>query len=99
MTDQEKGCPFDEPIYNPSIKPPVPPVHGEIAIVHLPVRVVFLWSDKIVEEVDENNNPVEYRSGFIMQHLSENTWVYDNQPRITEAYGLFKDIRFDNIQE
>lgn len=61
------------------------PVEGEIAIVNLPVKVYFEWSDKIVEDVDEFNNPVEFREGFIMKVIPQ-SFAYKGESRITEAY-------------
>lgn len=61
------------------------PVEGEIAIVNLPVKVYFEWSDKIVEDVDEFNNPVEFREGLVMKVMPQ-SFAYKGESRITEAY-------------
>lgn len=71
-------------------KPSGDPVTGEIAIVNIPVKVAFVWSDKIVEDVDECGNPVSFRSGYIMEVLPGQSCVFENQPRKTEAYGYFE---------
>ncbi len=63
------------------------PITGEIAIVNLPVKVLFEWSDKIVEDVDEENNPVSYKSGYLMRVIPDQTFVYENEKRITCYYG------------
>lgn len=62
------------------------PVPGEIAIVNIPVKVVFVWSDRIVDEVDENNNPTSYKEGFVMEVLGPQTVVYNGEKRMTEGY-------------
>jgi hypothetical protein len=69
-------------------KEPSEPVVGEIATVNLPVDVLFEWSDKIVAEVDENNEPVEYRSGYIMKVILPQTFVYEpvHKHRITKCF-------------
>jgi hypothetical protein len=73
---------FHEP-YLPKQGGPVP---GEVAIVTLPVQVVFVWSDRIVEDVDEGNNPVSYTEGFVMEVIGAQTFVYKNEPRITNCF-------------
>lgn len=61
------------------------PIEGEIATVNLPVQVYFEWSDKIVEDVDEHNNPVSFTSGYIMKVMPQ-TFVYRGQARVTKVY-------------
>lgn len=68
-----------------------PPVAGEIGIVNLPVKVLFVWSDKIVEDVDENNNPVSYTSGYVMKVANDQEFVYNGEDKITIAYGYFEE--------
>ena len=68
-----------------------PPVEGEIAIVELPVKVIFEWSDKIVADVDEFDNPVEFKSGYIMRIIGNQSFVYNNEKR--QALGFaFKEL-------
>lgn len=57
-----------------------PPVHGDTAIVYLPVIVTFLNSDRIVTQVDEENNPVEFKQGLVM-HIHPQTAIYEEQER------------------
>lgn len=65
-----------------------PPVEGEMAIVELPVNVIFEWSDKIVADVDENNEPIEFTSGWLMKVVTPQTFVYYNEKRITIAMTM-----------
>lgn len=69
------------------------PIAGEIATVNIPVDVLFEWSDKIVADVDEHNNPVEYRSGYIMRVLTPQTFVFDGQERITKSFAAIEVIK------
>jgi hypothetical protein len=62
------------------------PRTGEIAEVTIPVKVIFEWSDKIVADVDEFNNPVEFRSGYIMKILPDQVLVYKDQKRLPIAF-------------
>lgn len=48
-------------------EPNLEPAHGDIAVVWLPIKVLFTHSDKIVSDVDEDGTPLEYRSGLVMQ--------------------------------
>lgn len=68
----------------------IKPITGEIAIVNIPVQVLFEWSDKIVADVDENDNPVEYKEGYIMKVLPNQSFVYNDIPFITVAH-TFKE--------
>ena len=54
------------------------PAHGDIAIVYLPVRVLFTHSDKIVADRDEEGNILEYRSGLVMRIMEEKEIPYVN---------------------
>lgn len=56
------------------------PVVNDIGIVTLPVKVLFEWSDKIVVDVDEYDNPVEHRSGYVMQVMPNQYAVFNGQP-------------------
>lgn len=55
------------------------PAHGDLAIVYLPVRVLFTHSDKIVADIDEEGNILEYRSGLVMRVMEEKEIPYVNQ--------------------
>lgn len=59
--------------------PKTEPEHGDLRVLKLPVKVIFEWSDKIVSQVDEENNPVEYTSGYIMKVLGGETFVYKGE--------------------
>ena len=63
------------------------PVRGEIAMVSLNLKVAFTWSDKITEEYDEYNRPVSYRSGYIMEVLRQQKFVFHGEPRMTVAFS------------
>lgn len=57
-----------------------PPVHdGDIRIVTLPVQCLFEWSDKIVIDYDEETGHTEYRSGFVMKVLPNQSFVYKEE--------------------
>jgi hypothetical protein len=71
---------------DPGVQKQGEPVAGEVAIVNLPVKVVFVWRDDIVEDVDEHNNPVSYRSGYAMEYVDSPNYVYTGQPRTTMWY-------------
>lgn len=77
-----------KPEYNFHIeerKQPTQPVVGEMAIVNnINVTVVFKWSDKIVADVDDEGNPVEYTSGFVMEILPQ-TIIWNKEPFYTIA--------------
>jgi hypothetical protein len=55
---------------------------NDIREVTLPVKCTFRWSDQIVADVDENDNPVEYMSGWIMEVIPNQTFVYNKQETI-----------------
>lgn len=55
---------------------------GDIRLVNLPVKVVCQWSDKIVDDVDDEGNILSYKSGIIMKPLYYEDHVYSNQETI-----------------
>lgn len=58
---------------------PTEPSHGDLCVATIPVKVIFEFSDKIVADVDEYNNPVEYKSGYIMRVLPDQSFVYQDE--------------------
>lgn len=55
---------------------------GQVRIVHLPVKVLFEWSDKIVDSEDEETGEVIYASGYVMKLLPGQEFVYNNQESV-----------------
>lgn len=55
------------------------PIHGDLALVNLPVKVLFEFTDKIVTEWDEEGHPLEYTDGFVMKVLEGQSFVYTGQ--------------------
>lgn len=54
---------------------------GDIRVVNLPVKVVFDWSDEIIAEYDyETDTVVKYKSGWVMKVLSDQGFVYKDEP-------------------
>ena len=58
------------------------PRQGDYAIVNLPVKVWFDWSDKIVVDYDEDTGETEYASGYVMRVMDRQSFVYIGQERI-----------------
>ncbi len=55
------------------------PIAGDIAVVTIPVKVIFEWSDKIIKDHDyPKSDWVEYTSGLVMRVLPQ-TVVYNNE--------------------
>lgn len=53
---------------------------GDLRIVNLPVKVVFEWSDKIVDDYDsETDTILEYKSGYIMKVLPDQKFVFKGE--------------------
>jgi len=63
-----------------------PPIHNEIAIVNIPVKVLFKFSDNIVVDVDDHDEPVEFTSGYIMHVLPNQKFVFNNHERQTVCF-------------
>ena len=64
---------------------------GDIRIVNLPVQVVFEWSDKIVADYDsETDTVLEYTSGYVMKVLSNQQFVYKDEPTTFIAQALIE---------
>lgn len=63
------------------------PEDGMVAEIMMPVKVMFEFSDKIVSDWDENNEPLEYTSGFIMKVLPDQSKVYNKS-----IYGAFRKL-------
>lgn len=74
-----------------------PPLAGELAVVNLPVNVVFEWSDKLIDDCDydEEGNVIEssitYKSGFIMNILPQRV-IYNGESRITVAQTMKETV-------
>lgn len=74
-------------------KPIGPPISGELAVVNLPVNVVFEFSDKLIDDCDydEDGNVIEasitYKSGFIMNILPQRL-IYNGEARITVGHTM-----------
>jgi len=58
------------------------PRQGDYAIVNLPVKVWFDWSDKIVVDYDEDTGETEYASGYVMHIVGNQSFVYNGQERL-----------------
>lgn len=54
--------------------------HGDIRVVTIPVKALFVWSDKIVSAWDEEGNALEFTSGYIIKVLHDQTAIYKDQP-------------------
>ena len=73
---------------SPQPKKQSPPKHGDIRVVNLPVTVVFKWSDEIVSEYDsETDTVVERASGFIMEVLPNQGFVYKGEDSTMIAHA------------
>lgn len=62
------------------------PATGDVSIVNLDVKVFFEWSDNIVTDQDEEGNPLEITSGYIMNVLPDQSFIYNGQ----EFINLFQ---------
>ena len=64
-------------------KSPKKPIYdGDLGVANLPVKVIFQWSDKIVDEYDAETKTTKYKSGYIMKVLPDQSFVYQNQEYI-----------------
>lgn len=61
---------------------------NDIREVNLDVKVVFKWSENIVDDIDESGNPVSYTSGFVMHILPGQRVVYNGEKTIFLAQAL-----------
>lgn len=69
---------------------------GDIRIVNLPVKVVFEWSDKIVADYDsETDTVLEYTSGYVMEVLPNQQFVYKDEPTTFIAQTLIDATKFN----
>lgn len=69
---------------------------GDIRIVNLPVQVVFEWSDKIVADYDsETDTVLEYTSGYVMEVLPNQQFVYKDEPTTFIAQTLIDATKFN----
>jgi len=75
---------FEEP--ETYINPPVS--DGDIRLVTLQVKVLCKWSDQIVSDYDEETGEIEYESGFVMEVLPNQKFVYKNQPNYLIAHTI-----------
>jgi hypothetical protein len=64
--------------------------HGDIRRVNLDVTTVFEWSDKIPTDWDENGEPTEFESGFVMKVLPNQSFVYNGQKTTFLANARFE---------
>lgn len=54
--------------------------HGDVRIVTIPVKALFVWSDKIVTDWDEDGRALDFTSGYIIKVLNDQTAIYKDQP-------------------
>jgi hypothetical protein len=74
--------------------PEKPILSGDIREVNLVVKVIFEWSNKIIDEYDDATDTViSYKSGFIMKVLPNQEFKYrhENTRFIGAAYSNKKD--------
>jgi len=69
------------------VTPQIPEHHavkvGDIAIVSLPVKVLFEWSNEIIDDYDDETNTItEYKSGYIMKVFPNQKFIYKDNPII-----------------
>lgn len=57
-------------------------LQGDVRIVNLPVRVLFRWSDEIVDDVDDQGKPVSFKSGWVMDVIGNESFVYKGHDTI-----------------
>ncbi len=60
------------------VAPPREVSDGDVRLVTIETQAVFRFTDKLVSEVDEDGNAIEYTSGWLM-HIPEQTIVYRGQ--------------------
>jgi hypothetical protein len=60
---------------------------NDLRVVNLPVRVIFKWSDKIVDDYDCDSGAVEYRSGYVMEVLGNQSFVYNEELHTSTFIG------------
>lgn len=66
----------------PELNKDRPIEHGNIRRITLPVDVVCKWTDKIVDEYDdEKDEVISYKSGFIMEVIPQSI-VYKGQDTV-----------------
>jgi len=63
---------------------------GDIRLVTIDARVVFEETDKIVADVDENDEPVEFKDGFLM-HILDKTYVYRGEETVLIGQSCLED--------
>lgn len=65
---------------------------GDLRIVALPVKVLFEWSDRIIADYDpETDTVLEYTSGYVMNVLPEQSFVYKDEES-TFIASTFKEV-------
>jgi hypothetical protein len=89
-TDQQNVKPSlengEEQLWHSRNLQEIPVVEGDVRIVNLSVKVIFVWSDKIVADYDpETDTIIEYTSGYVMEVLPDQSFVYQEQ----ESHHLF----------
>lgn len=68
------------------------PVHGDMGIINVPVKVIFEWSDKIIADYDsETDTVLEYKEGYIMKVINNQEYVYENQDIIPIGHAYIND--------
>ena len=66
-----------------------PITEGDLRFADILARVVFHWSNKIMDDVDEEGN-VSYKSGWVMK-VPEQTIVYHNHSTYLVAHSKKED--------
>jgi hypothetical protein len=66
------------------------PAIGDVSIVNLDVKVLFEWSDNIVTDQDEDGNPLETISGYVMKVLPDQGFIYSGQ-EFVHLYQVYKE--------
>jgi len=53
---------------------------NDLREVNLPVKVLFKWTDKIIDEYDYIlEEVISYKSGYIMEVVPDQEFVYDGE--------------------
>lgn len=58
------------------------PKENDMAIVNIPVKVIFEKRDDIVVDVDDEGKPCEFKTGLVMQVVNEQGIVYNGEPAL-----------------
>lgn len=72
-------------------KKEMPVGDGDLRIVNLPVKCIFQWSDKIIADYDsETDTILEYKSGYIMQVIHDQEFIFNDEKTIFISGAFFK---------